>query len=123
MAEKGMMIDALPASSGPSPGLSWLDSVFAFLSSLKLAIFLILCVAGLSIVGTLVVQAPLAEPGQIEKTYMPATIALFTKLGFFDVYHSRWFLGILSLLGLNLIFCTIDLFPRTAEFVKRPKLD
>lgn len=122
MAEKGMTVGSIPAPSG-TPPMSIIDRFFAFLSSLKLAIFLISFVAFLSIVGTLVIQTPLAQPGQIEEAYMPATIRIFTLLGFFDVYHSWWFTSVLALLGLNLIFCTIDLFPRTAEFVKRPKLD
>ena len=112
-----------PSPSPPGRAMSLIDYFFAFLSSLKLAIPLILLIAGLCIIGTVVVQTPLAEPGQIEKTYLPATVKLFNYLGFFDVFHSMWFTTILALLGLNLIFCTIDIFPRTAEFIKRPKLD
>lgn len=99
---------------------SIVNSTFEFLSSLRLAITLIILLAIFSIVGTVVVQTPLAEPGQIERNYMPATIKLFTILGFFDAYHSKWFGGLLLLLSLNLIFCTIDLFPRHWPYVKNP---
>ncbi|MBI1747726.1 MAG: cytochrome c biogenesis protein ResB [Acidobacteria bacterium] len=131
MAEKGKTNQAMLDNVGQTPSstvrlrpeFSLVDRFFAFLSSMNLAVFLILFVAFLATVGTLVVQRPLAEPDQIEKTYLPATVKLFDLLGFFDVYHSWWFIAVLGLLGLNLIFCTIDLFPRTAEFIKRPKLD
>lgn len=103
--------------------LSSIDRLFAFLSSLKLAIALIILLAATATIGTLVVQAPLAEPGQIERTYAPATIKLFALLGFFDVYHSWWFVALLTLLGLNLIFCSIDLWPGARRYFTHPKRD
>src|SRR6476620_5973619 len=75
-----------------------LDSVLRFLSSVKFGIGLMIVLATATILGTLILQAPLADPGQIEQLYAPQTRQVFEALGLFDVFHSGWFIALLALL-------------------------
>jgi len=98
-----------------------LERAFAALSSVKLAIVLLVILAVALFLGTIILQWPQAEPGQLERLYAPQTIRLLDFFGLFDVFHSWWFLALLTLLALNIAFCSIDRFPAAWEYLVRPK--
>jgi len=98
-----------------------LDSVLRSLSSVKFGIGLMIVLAAAVILGTLVVQAPVAEPGQIEQLYAPQTRLVFEALGLFDVFHSGWFIALLGLLCLNITFASIDRFPGSWQYLRHPQ--
>ncbi len=102
---------------------SQLDSVLRSLSSVKFGIGLMIVLAAAVILGTLVVQAPMAEPGQIEQLYAPQTRQVFEALGLFDVFHSGWFIALLGLLCLNITFASIDRFPGTWQYLRYPQME
>lgn len=84
----------------------WTAKVWNFLTSLKLVLFLLLILSVVSIAGTIIQQN---KPLQMYyRSYDPGTVALFNKLGLFDMYHSWWFVACLALLALNIIACTMD---------------
>ncbi|MBA4422908.1 MAG: hypothetical protein C0390_07355 [Syntrophus sp. (in: bacteria)] len=84
----------------------WTTKVWDFLTSLKLVVFLLLILSALSIAGTIIQQnKPLQE---YYRFYQPGTVALFNKLGLFDMYHSWWFLACLALLAMSITVCTMD---------------
>ena len=99
----------------------WLDVSLKFLSSIKFGIGLMIALAVVTILGTLIVQAPMAEPGQIEQLYAPQTRQILEGLGLFDVFHSSWFIALLGLLCLNITFASIDRFPGTWEYLRHPQ--
>ena len=69
-------------------------------------LFLLLILSAVSIAGTIIQQnKPLQE---YYRCYEPGTVALFDKLGLFDMYHSWWFVACLALLALNITACTMD---------------
>ena len=79
-------------------------SLIDFLSSLKLTIFLCIALAIVSIIGTVIQQN---KPEMVyQQIYSPGAFQLFRSLGFFDVYHSWWFLFLLLLLCCNLVACS-----------------
>ena len=79
-------------------------SLIDFLSSLKLTIFLCIALAMVSIIGTVIQQN---KPEMVyQQIYSPGAFQLFRSLGFFDVYHSWWFLFLLLLLSCNLVACS-----------------
>jgi len=87
-------------TKAPGGGLSLID----FLSSLKLTIFLCIALATVSIIGTVIQQN---RPEMFyQQVYSPGAFNLFGSLGFFDIYHSWWFLFLLLLLACNLIACS-----------------
>jgi cytochrome c biogenesis protein len=84
----------------------WMAKVWDFLTSLKLAVILLLFLSAVSIAGTIIQQN---KPLQMYyQHYGPGTVALFNKLGLFDMYHSWWFVVCLALLALSITACTVD---------------
>jgi cytochrome c biogenesis protein len=105
------------------------ESVWSFLASVKLAIFLLIILSLSSIIGTIVEQN--AEPAQNIKLLAkffgdasaPTVYNVFAKLGFMDMYDSWWFLGFLAMFGINLVICSLERFPKTwkvVQSVQRP---
>lgn len=95
-----------PAKAVKTEGTDWVAKIWDLMTSLKLVIILLLILSAISIAGTLIEQnKPLQEYYRI---YQPGTVALFSKLGLFDMYHSWWFVVCLSLLALNITACTME---------------
>jgi cytochrome c biogenesis protein len=93
--------------------------VWDFFCSLKLTIFLLIGLALTSIIGTVVQQGPQRE---YLATLSETKIRIYSALGFFDMYHSWWFILLLYLLTLNLICCSIKRLPRVWKIVFEPVL-
>lgn len=93
--------------------------VWDFFCSLKLSIFLLIGLALTSIIGTVIMQGPSRE---YLATLSETKIRLYAALGFFDMYHSWWFILLLYLLTLNLICCSIKRLPRVWKTVFEPVL-
>lgn len=99
------------------------DSLWNFFCSLKLTILLLICLAAVSIIGTVIPQN--APPEQYFKLYTDSTVRIFSTLHFFDMYHSWWFIALLYLLSLNLLACSVKRLSRDLRFLSSPheKLD
>ena len=82
-----------------------------FFSSTKLTILLFVLLGIASIIGTVVIQKGTGEEMHIPDVYSPATIRIFDAIGFFDIYHSGLYLGLLILLAINLCLCTLKRIP------------
>jgi cytochrome c biogenesis protein len=106
-----------------APSRSDLDSVLRSLSSVKFGIGVMIVLAATTILGTLILQAPMAEPGQIEQLYAPQIRQVFDLVGLFDVFHSGWFITLLALLCLNITFASIDRFPGTWQYLRHPQTE
>ncbi len=87
------------------------NSVWAFFSSVKLTIFLLIIIAAFSILGTLIPQQESAA--NFTKGLSPEIFRLFSMLGLFDMYHAFWFRLLILCLTINTIVCSIDRFPAT----------
>ncbi|MDO8671120.1 MAG: cytochrome c biogenesis protein ResB [Dehalococcoidia bacterium] len=98
-------------------------------TSIHLAIVLLVLIVMASIAGTFVPQAPAgiashpAEYAQwlqeMRGKFGPAANAFFA-LGMFDLYDAWWFKSLLALLGLNVVFCTINRLPTIIRSVFVP---
>lgn len=84
--------------------------------SVKLAVILLITLAIIAIIGTIIPQGE--ESIKFAMRLKPETFRIFSFLGLFDVYHTLWFTGILLLLVLNVIVCSIDRFPKTWKRLK-----
>ncbi len=80
-----------------------------FLTSVRLSIGLLTVIALGAVVGTLIPQREAAE--SFAEKLNPSLAALFQTLQLFDVYHSVWFIGLLGLLAVNLVACSLNRFP------------
>lgn len=104
----------------PSTGLKsdqkgFVDVVWNWFRSTRLAIFLLIFISITAIIGTLIPQNP--TPDQIAG-YGEGTKRLFQMIGFFDLYHSRWFDGALALLCINLLICSLERIPQTMNQIR-----
>ncbi|GFO53000.1 cytochrome c biogenesis protein ResB [Geomonas sp. Red276] len=95
------------------------EQLWDFFCSLRLTIFLLIGLALVSIIGTVIPQGPQRE---YLATISETKIRLYSSLGFFDMYHSWWFILLLYLLTLNLICCSIKRLPRVWKIVSEPVL-
>ena len=99
---------------------SFLQSLWDFFCSLKLTMFLLISLAILSIIGTIIPQGVI--PPEYMASISPAKYKLYKVLGFFDMYHSWWFILLLYLLTMNLIACSIKRLPHIWKIISEPKL-
>jgi len=98
----------------------FLQSLWDFFCSLKLTMFLLISLAVLSIIGTIIPQGTL--PPEYLATISPAKHQIYRTLGFFDMYHSWWFILLLYLLTVNLVACSIKRLPHIWKIISQPTL-
>lgn len=89
--------------------------VWSFFASVKLALFTFFVLAITSIVGTIIPQKSPAE--QYIQQYGESTARLFDLLNITDMYHSVWFLGLLTVFSINLIVCSWERLPNVWRLV------
>jgi cytochrome c biogenesis protein len=94
--------------------------IWDFFCSLKLTLFLLISLALTSIIGTVLPQGAL--PPEYVAQISPTKLQIYTKLGFFDMYHSWWFISLLYVFSLNLISCSIKRLPHVFKFISEPAL-
>lgn len=99
---------------------SFIESVWDYFCSLKLTIFLLISLALTSIIGTVLPQGQL--PPEYVAQISPTKLQFYSKLGFFDMYHSWWFITLLYVFSLNLVSCSIKRLPHVFKFVSEPTL-
>lgn len=108
-----------PASGGQGLGLGlagWARWTWRQLTSMRVAILLLLLLALVSLPGSLVPQRPQDQQGVarfVEEN--PGLSVWLDRLGVFDVYGSVWFSAVYLLLFVSLVGCII---PRTATYVR-----
>lgn len=104
----------------PANQLSILERATRTLSSIRTGILLLILLSLASLAGTLVLQRPLVEPEKITAAYSPATLAWLDRLGLTDVFHSWWFVFLLSLVSLNIVIASLERFPAAWRHFSRP---
>jgi cytochrome c biogenesis protein len=99
---------------------SFVGHIWDFFCSLKLAITTLILLAVTSIIGTVLPQT--ATEQENLQWFGETKFRLFQALDFFDMYHSWWFLALLSLFAINLTCCSIKRLPRIWKVVSNPVL-
>ncbi|MFN3739724.1 MAG: cytochrome c biogenesis protein ResB [Thermodesulfovibrionales bacterium] len=103
---------------------TFVDRIWDFFTSIKLAIVLFLLIALTSIVGTIIEQR--AEPQKnieiLSKLFgpdiAPTLYSILDTLQFTDMYHSWWFVSLLMFFAANLIICSLDRLPKVLRIVR-----
>lgn len=85
------------------------NQFWKFFASVKLAQTVLGTLAVTSIIGTIIPQRE--TPDYYIQRYKPFLANLFQVLDIPDMYSSWWFTGLLAVLCLSLIICSIDRFP------------
>ncbi len=99
---------------------SFVNKLWDFFCSLKLTLFLLFSLALTSIIGTILPQG--AVPPEYIAQISPTKFQIYSKLGFFDMYHSWWFITLLYVFSLNLVCCSIKRLPHVFKFISEPIL-
>jgi cytochrome c biogenesis protein len=94
------------------------EKVWKFFSSVKLAVVLLIILAIVSVIGTVIQQNE--PPERYLREYSQVTVQVFDMLGFFDMYHTWWFVLLLFLFTANLTVCTLERFPHTWKLARAP---
>ena len=98
------------------------NSLWAFLSSVKLTIVLLILLAIISILGTVIPQGEGAVG--FAKTLSPAMFRFLSTLQLFDMYNAPWFRLLIGFLAINIIVCSINRFPSAwKRFNAKPSPD
>ena len=105
---------------------TFIDKIWDFLASVRLAIVIFALISLTSIIGTVLDQrADPAKNIQILSTLFgdslgPRLFSLFDTLGFMDMYNSWWFMALLILFSVNLIICSLERLPRIWRLIRSP---
>lgn len=91
-----------------------LKKIYKFIASMKFAIILLIVVAAACVVGSLVPQGELFDRG----AYSERTAGLILGLGLDDVFHSWWFIALVSLLCLSVLLCNLT---RVRSLIRQTK--
>ena len=94
---------------------NYFGSLWNFFASVKLTVVILLSVAALSIIGTLIPQNE--NPAQYFRAFGPFLFQVMDTLDIFDMYHSWWFQGLVTLLTINIIICSIDRLQTTGRII------
>ncbi len=105
------------ASHGRPAEYDLVGRAWKFLSSMRLALVLILALAGVVLAGTLLDQAPpsvvadqVAYDQWLERARgrYGAWTPVFDRLQLFNVFHALWFRALIALLALNIVVCSMN---------------
>ncbi|RAL22671.1 cytochrome c biogenesis protein ResB [Thermoflavimicrobium daqui] len=90
---------------------NFIDQVWSFFSSVKVAIILILITLIAAGIGSLLPQERVAATSNPELFYSQEYGIWgewFYKLGLSDMYNSWWFMTLLAMIGVSLVICSLD---------------
>ena len=91
------------------------------LSSVRLGVLVLCSMVVLAMIGMLIMQQNVQGFETYYPSLTPAEKLVFGYLGFFDIYHSWYFQGLLLFLSLNIILASIDRFPSAWRYIVDPK--
>ncbi len=84
--------------------------IWNFFISIKLTIALLILLSAVCVIGTIIPQNE--APLRYMQMYRKSTYNLFNTLGFFDLFHTWWFITLMSIFTLNLVTCSLNRLPR-----------
>jgi len=105
-----------------------------FAGTARFAIVLLLVLAVASIIGTVLEQIPTLRESQpwaseqeimrhLNAKYGSMPVAIFLRLGFFDIYHCWWFIGLLWLISASLAISSARRAQRVWKQNRYPKVE
>lgn len=102
---------------------NYIESLWNFFASVKLTVVVLLSLAALSIIGTLIPQNE--SPAEYFRAFGPFLYRVLFTLDIFDMYHSWWFQGVIIMLTVNIVVCSIDRLQVTGKtiFARNPKFN
>jgi cytochrome c biogenesis protein len=90
------------------------------LANLRTGIVLLILVVIAAALGTFILQRPATDADKMARAYSPATLLWLDRIGLTDVFHTWWFMTLLTLVSLSIVFVSVDRFPNAWRFYARP---
>lgn len=90
------------------------------LTSVQTGIILLILIVIASIAGTLILQRPITDQADLQRAYKPDTLQMLDRVGLTDVFHSWWFLSLMTLLAINIVFTSLNRWPGVWRYFARP---
>jgi len=98
----------------------FLDNTIRFLSTVRLGIYLMIILVVVFFIGTIIPQKPNTAPENLQRMFAPPNLVMLDRLGILDIFHAWWFKALLMLLGLNIVFASLDRFSNAWRYIQRP---
>jgi cytochrome c biogenesis protein len=95
-------------------------NIWQTLSSIKTGVVLIILVVIFSAAGTVILQRPMTDADDMQRAYSPAMLRFLDVTGLTDVFHTRWFIGLMILVSCSIIAASVERFPNAWRFFARP---
>ena len=89
-------------------------------SNLRTGIVLLILVVIAAAMGTFILQRPTSDASKLQAAYSPQTLQFLDRIGLTNVFHSWWFLTLLTLVSLSIVFVSVERFPNSWRFYARP---
>jgi cytochrome c biogenesis protein len=99
---------------------SLLRKIWQALGAIKTGVILLILVVIFSAAGTIVLQRTTTEADEMQRAYSPQVLRILDGLGLTDIFHTWWFVLLLSLVNLSIIAASIQRFPNAWRFYSRP---
>jgi cytochrome c biogenesis protein len=94
--------------------------IWQTLSSIKTGVVLIILVVIFSAAGTVILQHPMTDSDDMQRAYSPAMLRFLDLTGLTDIFHTRWFIGMMILVSLSIIAASVQRFPNAWRYFARP---
>jgi cytochrome c biogenesis protein len=89
-------------------------------ASIKTGVVLLILVVILSAAGTIVLQRPVTDPEEMQRSYSPLALRILDAVGLTDLFHAWWFVALMVLVSLSIIAASIERFPNAWRYFSRP---
>ncbi len=96
------------------------DIIWQFFCSVKLTVYTLLILAATSVIGTVILQNGSGQ--QYVNLYGEAVYNLIKVFNIDDMYHAWWFLGLIVVLCINIVVCSIERLSITWKIIFPKKL-
>jgi cytochrome c biogenesis protein len=109
-----------------------LEGAWTLLTSMRFGIVVILLIAGLSLIGTLVIQVPAGVEASASakaewlnevRPKFGGLTNVMDQLGLFNIFHSVWFRALVAFLAASLLACSSQRFPGLYRTATKPHIE
>lgn len=104
---------------------TFVDKTWAFFSSVKVGVWLIVVALIAASIGTIYPQEEFKNSvlpsSQFYEQQYGLTGKIFYQLGFHNLYSSWWFITLIALIGISLVICSIDRYVPLSRALKNQK--
>ncbi len=90
------------------------------LSSIRTGVILLIVVVIVAAAGTMILQRPITDTDEMQRTYSPQVLRALDALQLTDVYHAWWFILLMVLVSCSIVAASIQRFPNSWRYFSRP---